>query len=58
MDHPVDRFVDGPIAAQDENQIGTFRDGLARDARGIAGSGGGREARGDIRLCKRSGGTL
>ena len=36
MGHAVDRFVDGSVAAQDQDQVGSVRDRLARHLRGIA----------------------
>jgi hypothetical protein len=58
MDHSIDGFVDGSIAAQHQDEVGARGYGVAGDMGGIVGAGSGRYARTDARAGQRIGGTL
>jgi hypothetical protein len=58
MHHPVHRFIDGPIAAENQNQIGALGDGAVRDFGRIARTAGRRQARPQTHTSQRFGGTL
>jgi hypothetical protein len=58
MDHAVGNFIDGSVAAQHQDQVGTGGDGVAREFGGMASGGGGRELGHDSNFFQGINGTL
>ncbi len=58
MNHAVDHFVDGAVAAQHQDQVRARRHGLPRDPGGVAGAGSRRELGRKARARQSFSGTL
>jgi hypothetical protein len=57
-DHAVHGFIDGAIAAEDEDEVRAVTDRLGGEFGGVAGFAGGNEARMQTRAAKGVNGTL
>jgi len=54
----LNHFVDGAIAAQNQDQVGSLAHGFAREDVSMSGSGRGQGARRDTAVGERGNGTL
>jgi hypothetical protein len=56
--HAVDDFVNGAVASEHENEIGSIADSFGGEIGGMAGAVGGEEARVQTRAAEGGNGTL